>query len=78
LADLRYVLEAVGIRKRAGSIWMSIREGHGPTTVPSDGFDDAVVLDPATYQRLLKFLDAPHEPNKKLRRLLASRAPWET
>ena len=34
-------------------------------------------LDGKAYRRFLKMLDAPARPNAALKRLLASRAPWE-
>lgn len=34
-------------------------------------------LDSKAYQRFVKMLDEPARPNAALKRLLASRAPWE-
>lgn len=34
-------------------------------------------LEGKAYRRFLKLLDAPARPNAALKRLLASRAPWE-
>jgi len=36
------------------------------------------LLDPKSYQRFTDALDAPPADNKRLRRLLASQAPWES
>jgi uncharacterized protein (DUF1778 family) len=35
------------------------------------------VLDEKAYKRFAKVLDAPPAENKRLRRLLASKAPWD-
>jgi uncharacterized protein (DUF1778 family) len=35
-------------------------------------------LDPATFQQFQTLLDAPPSENPQLRRLLATKAPWET
>ena len=34
-------------------------------------------VDPKTYAKFLKRLDAPAKPNAKLRRSLTTKAPWE-
>jgi uncharacterized protein (DUF1778 family) len=34
-------------------------------------------VDRATYDRFVALLDAPPRPNAALRRLLATKAPWE-
>ena len=34
-------------------------------------------VDGRAYQRFLRFLDEPARPNAALKRLLASRTPWE-
>lgn len=40
--------------------------------------DQTVIMaDRAGYDHFLKILDAPSEPNEKLRKLLAKPAPWE-
>lgn len=35
-------------------------------------------LDGERYEAFIKALEAPPAPNEKLRRLMASKAPWET
>ena len=35
------------------------------------------LLDPAAFQRFAEALDAPTADNRRLRQLLAKRAPWE-
>jgi uncharacterized protein (DUF1778 family) len=34
-------------------------------------------MEPAVFARFEAMLDAPPQPNDKLRKLLAARAPWE-
>lgn len=34
-------------------------------------------VDSATYARFVELLDAPPRPNKQLRRLMQSKAPWD-
>jgi uncharacterized protein (DUF1778 family) len=36
------------------------------------------VLDEKRYQAFVRLLDAPPMPNAELRKLMSSRAPWET
>jgi uncharacterized protein (DUF1778 family) len=40
---------------------------------------DRVLLrvDSATYARFVELLDAPPQPNERLRRLMQTRAPWD-
>ena len=34
-------------------------------------------VDPETYARFVELLDAPPQPNPRLRKLLLQKAPWE-
>ena len=50
------------------------------TTEPAgDRFLDTVLLrvDAETYARFLARLDAPPQPNERLRKLLQTKAPWD-
>jgi hypothetical protein len=64
-------------RRREGKM-MAIADEHA-TEPAGDRFLDNVLLrvDAETYARFLARLDAPPQPNERLRKLLQTKAPWD-